>query len=113
MISQIATATTEQASTAEQITSNVEQIAKITQESAASAQQSAKACEKLSNLTLDLQQLVSRFKLHTRDPAANSSAKPRGMPSSRPLPAALSATGKSNGHGALAGYGIAEMPSIQ
>jgi hypothetical protein len=63
MISQIATAATQQANTAEQITSNVEQIAKITHESAAGTQQSARACEELSNLALDLQALVARFKV--------------------------------------------------
>jgi methyl-accepting chemotaxis protein len=63
MVTQIATAATQQSSTAGQITSNVEQIAKITQESATGAQQSAHACEELSNLALDLQTLVSRFKV--------------------------------------------------
>jgi len=63
MISQIATAAVQQSSTAEEISTNVEQIAKITQESAAGAQQSAKACEDLSNLAIDLRQMVGRFKL--------------------------------------------------
>jgi methyl-accepting chemotaxis protein len=63
MISQIATAATQQAGTAGQITANVEQIAKITQESATGTQQSAHACEELSNLALDLQGLVSKFKV--------------------------------------------------
>jgi methyl-accepting chemotaxis protein len=63
MISQIATAATQQTSTAGEITANVEKIAKITQESATGAQQSAQACEELSNLALDLQALISRFKV--------------------------------------------------
>jgi len=70
MISHIATAATQQCSTAEQINSNVEQIAKITSESAAGAQQSARACEELSHLALDVQQLVGRFKLDTTEPMA-------------------------------------------
>jgi hypothetical protein len=41
----------------------MEQIAKLVQESAIGAQQSAKACADLSNLALDMQALVGRFKL--------------------------------------------------
>ena len=63
MISQIATATTEQSTATRQINTNVDQIAKVTQESAAGAQQSAKACQDLSNLALDLQAAVGRFKV--------------------------------------------------
>jgi methyl-accepting chemotaxis protein len=63
MISQIATATTEQSATTEQVSANIEQITRITQESAAGSQQAARACQDLSNLALDLQQLVGRFKL--------------------------------------------------
>lgn len=63
MIMHIATAATEQSSATEQVNSNMEQIAKLVQESAVGAQQSAKACADLSNLALDLQGLVGRFKL--------------------------------------------------
>lgn len=73
MISQIATAATQQSCTAEQISTNVEQIAKITTESAAGAQQSARACEELSHLALDLQQLVGGFKLDKSGAAALAS----------------------------------------
>jgi hypothetical protein len=41
----------------------MEQIAKLVQESAVGAQQAAKACADLSNLALDLQGLVGRFKI--------------------------------------------------
>jgi methyl-accepting chemotaxis protein len=74
MISQIATASTQQSSTAEQINANVEQIAKITHESAAGAQQSAKACEDLSNLALDLQQVVGQFKLDEANTGVRSNS---------------------------------------
>lgn len=63
MITHIATAATEQSSATEQVNSNMEQIAKLVQESAIGAQQSAKACADLSNLALDMQALVGRFKL--------------------------------------------------
>jgi methyl-accepting chemotaxis protein len=63
MIMHIATAATQQSSATEQVNSNMDQIAKLVQESAVGAQQAAKACADLSNLALDLQGLVGRFKL--------------------------------------------------
>ena len=70
MITHIATAATEQSSATQQVNANMEQIAKLVQESSMGAQQSAKACGDLSDLALDLQGLVGRFKLgeenHTR-----------------------------------------------
>jgi methyl-accepting chemotaxis protein len=63
MIMHIATAATQQSSATEQVNSNMEQIAKLVQESSVGAQQAAKACADLSNLALDLQGLVGRFKL--------------------------------------------------
>jgi methyl-accepting chemotaxis protein len=79
MITQIATATTQQTSAAEHVNTNLEQIAKITQESAAGAQQSAKACEDLSQLALELHQIVGQFKLESsRDNAAADSENQSG-----------------------------------
>jgi methyl-accepting chemotaxis protein len=72
MITQIATAATQQARTAEHVRTNVEQITKITQESAAGAQQSAKACEDLSRLALELHQAVGQFKLESSEGNADS-----------------------------------------
>jgi len=63
MIAGIATAATEQSSTTEQVNGNVEQIARLVHESAIGAQQSATACHELSGLALDLQTMVSKFKL--------------------------------------------------
>jgi methyl-accepting chemotaxis protein len=63
MITQIATAANEQASTTDQINSGINEIARISHESASGAKQSAKACEELSHLALDLQGLISRFKV--------------------------------------------------
>jgi hypothetical protein len=63
MITEIATAATEQSSTTEQVNQNIDQIAKLGKESAIGAQQSATACQDLSGLALDLQTMVGRFKL--------------------------------------------------
>jgi len=63
MITHIATAATEQSSASEEINSNMEQISRLVKESAVGAQQSAKACQDLSGLALDLQKMVSNFKL--------------------------------------------------
>ncbi len=63
MITEIATAATEQSSTTEQVNMNIDQISKLVKESAIGAQQSATACQDLSGLALDLQTMVGKFKL--------------------------------------------------
>jgi methyl-accepting chemotaxis protein len=63
MITQIATAATEQSSASEEIHQNLERIATLVRESAEGSQQSAKACQDLSGLALDLQGTVSQFRL--------------------------------------------------
>jgi len=63
MITEIATAATEQSSTTEQVNMNIDQISKLVKESAIGAQQSATACQDLSSLALDLQTMVGKFKL--------------------------------------------------
>ena len=67
MISQIATACSQQASATTQINANVNQISRISSESAVGSQQSARACHELSNLALDLQNVVAQFKLAEQD----------------------------------------------
>ncbi|HTR67112.1 MAG TPA: HAMP domain-containing methyl-accepting chemotaxis protein [Terriglobales bacterium] len=67
MITHIATAATEQSSATEEINNNMEQIAKLVKESAEGAKQSAQACQDLSGLALDLQKIVSNFKLQEGD----------------------------------------------
>ena len=109
MVTQIATAATEQTSSAEQITANVEEIAKVTRESASGAQQSAKACEDLSNLAIDLQHLVGRFKLETSAaPEADAASDgeecgEEGFDADAP-PSFIPGPGRTNGHGALSQY---------
>jgi hypothetical protein len=74
MITEIATAANQQSSTTEQVNLNIEQIARLVKESAIGAQQSATACQDLSNLALDLQTMVGKFKLEEsmQAPAGNS-----------------------------------------
>ncbi len=77
MVTHIATAATEQSAATEEVNANLEQIAKITSETAEGAQQSAKACHDLSSLALDLQNLVSQFKL------ASNRNRPPARPTAR------------------------------
>jgi methyl-accepting chemotaxis protein len=63
MVNHIATAANQQSSATVQVNQNVEQIARLVNESAIGAQQSAKACQDLSGLALDLQKMVSSFRL--------------------------------------------------
>src|SRR5271165_2658340 len=63
MISQIATAATEQASATEQVNANVAQISSLTQGASTAVEQTAKSCAALSTMALDLQNLVNQFKL--------------------------------------------------
>ena len=83
MIMHIATAATQQSSATEQVNSNMEQIAKLVQESAVGAQQAAKACADLSNLALDMQGLVGRFKLG-EERREQRSTRGRGVGRRRP-----------------------------
>ena len=76
MVTHIATAATEQSSTTETVNANMDQINKLVAESAEGAQQSAKACEQLSGLALELQNLVSRFKLGQQTSGGYRSPRP-------------------------------------
>jgi len=108
MISQIATATTQQSATTEQISTNIEQITRITQESASGAQQSARACQDLSNLALDLQQLVGRFRIAQSEQRSGNRGRGayESYPSSPGLPGTI-------GHDALADYPGRENRFVQ
>jgi methyl-accepting chemotaxis protein len=77
MITNIATAATEQSSASEEINKNMDQIAKLVNESAVGSQESARACQDLSGLALDLQTMVSRFKLDDSDSFSLESLKGR------------------------------------
>lgn len=64
IVIQVAAASEEQASAAEEIGKNIESINNVTNESATGIQQIARAAEDLNRLTNDLQNLVSQFKLN-------------------------------------------------
>ena len=67
MVAQVAAASEEQSATAEQISKNIEGINNVTQESAQGVQQIAHASEDLNRLTMNLQELISRFKIDEND----------------------------------------------
>ena len=94
MITQIATAATEQSSTSEQVHSNVEQIARLVKESATGAQQTAKACQDLSGLALDLQTMVGNFRLGSSKPQDREQSRPGDRPSSGNDHAAFAASAR-------------------
>jgi methyl-accepting chemotaxis protein len=108
MISQIATAATQQSSTTEQISTNIEQITKISQETASGAQESARACQDLSNLALDLQQLVARFRVAQ----SGASHRPAGPAARRPS-GSFAPPPRTNGHDVLAAYPSQENRFVQ
>lgn len=60
-INQVASASEEQSSAAEQISRSIENISNVSQESAKGLQQISRASEDLNNLTTNLQNLISKF----------------------------------------------------
>ena len=63
IITQVAAASEEQSASSEVISKNIEAITAVTQESASGIQQIAKAAEDLNRLTLNLENLIGRFKI--------------------------------------------------
>jgi len=63
MVAQIATAATEQASTTDEVNGNINEIARIANDFASGAQKSAQASESLNQLAVELDALVTRFKV--------------------------------------------------
>lgn len=63
MVSQIATAATQQAATTEEINRNIDTIARIFSESTETALQSSSAIDEISTLASDLRGLVAQFKV--------------------------------------------------
>ena len=62
-VNQVASASEEQSSAAEQISKNIEAISNVTNESTAGIQQVAKSAEDLNKLTDNLQNLISNFQI--------------------------------------------------
>ena len=63
MIAHIASASTEQAVATEQVSASIHEILKIAEQSVASAEQSAEECKGLSRISLDLQDVVGKFRV--------------------------------------------------
>jgi methyl-accepting chemotaxis protein len=63
IITQVAAASEEQSASSEVISRNIEAITNVTRESATGIQQIAKAAEDLNRLTLNLENLIGRFKI--------------------------------------------------
>jgi methyl-accepting chemotaxis protein len=63
IVTQVAAASEEQSGAAEEISKNIEGISSVTQQSAAGTEQIARAAEDLNRLTVNLQEMIGRFKL--------------------------------------------------
>ena len=93
VISQIATAASQQSSATDQVNTSMDQINNLVAESAEGARQSAQSCEQLSRLALEMQNIVSRFKLDRQSEAGWSARASAPLPVRRarlgaPIPAA-------------------------
>lgn len=66
-INQVAAASEEQSSAAEEIAKNIDSISSVTQESAAGVQQVARTAEDLNQLTNNLHNLISQFTIEITD----------------------------------------------
>lgn len=78
IISQVAAASEQQSSASEQISKSLESISNVTHQSAAGIQQIARAAEELNNLTLNLQNLVSAFKIEKVEEFNKRQGRARG-----------------------------------
>ncbi|MGE5432763.1 MAG: methyl-accepting chemotaxis protein [Syntrophomonadaceae bacterium] len=67
VVLQVAAASEQQSTTAEQISKNIEGISSVTQQSAAGIEQIARAAEDLNRLTVNLQEMIGRFKISQND----------------------------------------------
>lgn len=72
IITQVAAASEEQSSASEQISKNIEGISSVTNESASGIQQIAQATEDLSRLTVNLQNLIGKFKIGEKQTIDNA-----------------------------------------
>ena len=67
IVTQVATASEEQTSASEQISKNIESINNVTKEGVSGIQQIARTSEDLNRLTLNLQRLISQFKMEEKE----------------------------------------------
>jgi len=75
MVTQIATAATQQSATTEHINTNIEEIAKIASSTQSGAQQTVGALEDLSGLAPSLRQLVGQFRLSAEGAAGTGRSR--------------------------------------
>lgn len=75
LISQVAVASEEQSSTAEQISKNIESMNNVTQQTAVGIQQIARAAEDLNRMTTGLQKTVSQYKVDESSGNSDNNAK--------------------------------------
>jgi methyl-accepting chemotaxis protein len=78
MTSQIATATTQQSATTEELNRNLNRIVQITAASAASAHETSDASRELSNMSERMSAHVSEFRLASRE-TSPSFARPKAV----------------------------------
>jgi len=62
---QVAAASEEQSNAAEHISQNIEAISSVTQQNASGIQEIARSTEDLNRLTMNLEQLIGKFKIAT------------------------------------------------
>jgi len=67
LVTQVAAASEEQSAASEQISKNIESISSVTHQTASGVQQIARAAEDLSRLTINLQEMIARFKIEIND----------------------------------------------
>ena len=65
VINQLATSAEEQSTTAEMISKNIESISTVTNESAEGIEHVARTTEELRNLTMNLREMISKFKINS------------------------------------------------
>ena len=75
MVTQIATAATQQSAATKQIDNNIEEIARIASSTVAGAQQTSVALQDLSGLALNLRQLVGQFQLSSNKSTGNDCSR--------------------------------------
>lgn len=98
LINQVATASEEQSSAAEQISKNIETITSVTQQSAAGIQQIARAAEDLNKLTYNLENIITQFKTSSMQSVGVIEQKQNDMHSIQKKPTdSHGGNGKGNG----------------
>ncbi|MGC2300971.1 MAG: methyl-accepting chemotaxis protein [Acidobacteriaceae bacterium] len=83
-VAQIATAATEQASTTDEVNTNINEIARISNEFALGAQKSATASASLSQLAVELESLMARFRVEENTGPEGSGTRSHWSGSPRP-----------------------------